>query len=185
MNINKKKFTIQIIKASLIPLFVSGVGGKQAKNIFIFLYDIISTHFCAPNASKSGTSFKVSYNRTRNNEFSWSGHSEFTIKLRGMGRRVCLLSKLENTCLSKRISPSCRPIRTMENMTSSLSRSKDAEARQDASACAKPQSVQVLNLICWKCCASFLKPIDENGSRLRISGTGCKGDYRQSKAEPM
>ena len=44
-----------------------------------------------------------------------------------MGRRVCLLSKLENTCLSKRISPSCRPIRTMENMTSSLSRSKHAE----------------------------------------------------------
>ena len=120
MNINKKKFAIQIIKASLIPLFVSGVGGKQAKNIFIFFYDIISTHFCAPNASKSGTSFKVSYNRTRNNELPWSGHSEFTIKLRGMGRRVCLQSKLENTCLSKRISPSCRPIRTMENMTSSL-----------------------------------------------------------------
>ena len=51
--------------------------------------------FVRPNASKSGTSFKVSYNRTRNNELSWSGHSEFTIKLRGMGRRVCLLSKLE------------------------------------------------------------------------------------------
>ena len=28
------------------------------------------------------------------------------------------------------------------------------------------------------------KPIDENGSRLRIPRTGGKGDYRQSKAEP-
>ena len=41
--------------------------------------------FVRPNESKSGTSFKVSYNRTRNNELSWSGHSEFTIKLRGDG----------------------------------------------------------------------------------------------------
>ena len=49
---------------------------------------------------------------------------------RGTGRWVCLLSKLENTCLSKRIfsewgktkcnKKSLRPIRTMENMKSGL-----------------------------------------------------------------
>ena len=120
-------------------LFLSQELGENRQRTSLFSCMTSYLHiFVRPDESKSGTSFKVSYNRTRNNELSWSGHSEFTIKLRGMGRRVCLLSKLENTCLSKR-----------------------------------------------KCCASFPKPIDENGSHFRISGTGCKGDYRQSKAEPM
>ena len=130
MNIDEKSLQFRS-SMHLWFLFLSQELEEKRQRTSLFSYRTSVLHiFVRPNESKSGTSFKVFVVEPAVVNYPGLDIVIFTIKLRGTGRWVCLLSKLENTFLWKRISnewgktksnkKSPRPIRTMENMKRGL-----------------------------------------------------------------